>query len=119
MKTPVAALAALLVLAATPALAGQQDFTLANATGYTIEQVYVAPSKSSDWEEDVMGSDVLGDDEEVDIVFDGREGACMYDLMVIYDDSEEAVWSGLNLCDISSVTIHYNRSTGRTWAETD
>ena len=113
------ALAASFILAVTPAVAGDQDFTLANATGYTIEQVYVSPTKSDDWEEDVMGADVLGDGEEVDILFAPGQGACNHDLMVIYDDGERAVWSPLNLCEISSVTLYYNRRTGETWAETE
>ncbi|MFT4934139.1 MAG: hypothetical protein ACI9LT_000813 [Pseudoalteromonas distincta] len=119
MKTLFAGLTAMVVLAAAPAMAGDQDFTLSNGTGYTIEQVYVAPSRSDNWEEDVMGADVLGDGEEVDIVFDAAEGACSFDLKVIYDDGEEAVWSRLDLCSISSVAIFYNRATGRTWAETE
>ncbi|MDZ4319513.1 MAG: argininosuccinate lyase [Phenylobacterium sp.] len=119
MKTLVAGLSALFVLAAAPAMAGDQDFTLTNATGYTIEQVYVAPSRSDDWEEDVMGADVLADGEAVDIVFDAAEGACSFDLKVVYDDGEEAVWSRLDLCSISSVSISYDRASGRTWAETE
>ena len=119
MKTLVAGLAALLVLAAAPAVAGDQDFTLANGTGYTIEQVYVAASRSDNWEEDVMGLDVLANGEEVDILFDAAEGECNFDLKVVYDDGEEATWSRLNLCAISTVSIFYNRATGRTWAETE
>ncbi|MGQ3017804.1 argininosuccinate lyase [Phenylobacterium sp.] len=119
MKTLAAGLTALFVLAAAPAMAGDQDFTLTNATGYTIEQVYVAPSRSDNWEEDVMGADVLSDGEAVDIVFDAAEGECNFDLKVVYDDGEEAVWSRLDLCTISSVAISYDRASGRTWAETE
>lgn len=119
MKLLSAGLTAALILAATPVMAGEQDFTLSNGTGYTIEQVYVAPSRSDDWEEDVMGADVLGDGEEVEIQFDSAEDACSFDLKVVYDDGEEAVWPRLDLCSISTVSIFYNRSTGATWAETD
>ena len=119
MKMLPLGLAALILMAAAPAVAGDQDFTLANGTGYTIEQVYVAASRSDNWEEDVMGRDVLADGEEVDILFDAAEGECNFDLKVVYDDGEVATWSRLNICAISTVSIYYNRATGRTWAETD
>lgn len=97
--------------------AGDQDFKLVNATGYTIEQVYVSPIKSSDWEEDVLGRDVLSDGENVHIRFPKRENVCRWDLKVVYDDGEEAIWNDFNLCETSRITIHYNRKSGETWAE--
>ena len=112
------ALAAVLAFAAAPALAGDQDFTLHNKTGYTIDRVYVSAAKANDWEEDVMGDDVLEDDNSVAIKFASSENACMFDMKVVYDDKEEAVWSGLNLCEISEVEITYNRKTGDTFAKT-
>ncbi len=43
---------------------------------------------------------VLEDGEHVDISFPKRASACKYDLKVIYDDKEEAVWGNLDLCKI-------------------
>lgn len=96
---------------------GQQDFRLINATGYSIAEVYVAPSKSSEWEEDVMGRDMLGVDEEVDITFDPREDVCHYDLKVRFADGDEAEWYDFNLCQVSWIRLHYNNKTGDTTAE--
>lgn len=105
------------VIAATAALAqGKQNFTLVNQTGYTIDQVYVSPSKSDSWDEDVMEMDVLPNNTEVDINFSRKEKACMWDLKVVYDDGETAEWDGINLCEISTIAISYNRKTGETWA---
>jgi hypothetical protein len=115
----VAAGAGALLLAAAPALAADQDFTLKNRTGYTIASVYVSAAKTTDWEDDVMGRDVLEDGESVDISFPSRASACIYDLKVVYDDKEEAVWGGLNLCKVSEVEIHYNPKTRETSALTD
>lgn len=111
--------AAALLLAVAPAYAADQDFTLKNRTGYTIASVYVSAAKTTDWEDDVMGKDVLEDGESVDISFPKRASACKYDLKVIYDDKEEAVWGNLDLCTISEVEIHYNAKTGETTARTD
>lgn len=46
---------------ASVALAGKQDFTLENQTGYQIEQVYVSSVNTDDWEEDVLGRRYLSD----------------------------------------------------------
>ena len=96
---------------------GIQDFALVNATGYQISQVFVAPSKSDDWEEDVLGQDVLDDGETVNIHFAPKTRTCHYDLKVIYEDGDEAEWRRFDLCTVSRVTIHWNRKQGITWAD--
>jgi hypothetical protein len=115
------ALAAILsaAFAAVPALAGTQDFTILNNTGYPIEEVYVSASSKDDWEEDVLGRDILGEDERTKIRFDRDEDACLWDLKVVYDDGESSEWQGINLCKVSVVSLSYDRKSGRTWAETE
>lgn len=113
----VAAIAAGVVALPEAYAQGKQDFTLVNKTGYTIEQVYVAPSKSDEWEEDVLGQDVLDDGERLNISFPKRAGSCRWDLRVVYDDADEAEWYDFNLCTTSKITIFYNRKTGETRAE--
>lgn len=106
------------LFAASSASAENLDFTLVNKTGYVISEVYVSSVSTNDWEEDVMGSDVLGKGERVDIEFDKGSKGCKWDLMVVYDDGEEAVWEKLNLCSISEVSLSYDRKKGTTWATT-
>ncbi len=93
------------------AQAGTQDFTLTNATGYQIDSIFVSPTTQSSWEDDVMGRDALADGEAVDITFDAPDGQCMWDLKAVYNDGEEAVWIGFNLCTLSSITLHYDNGT--------
>jgi hypothetical protein len=96
---------------------GQQDFTLVNRTGYTINEVYVSPTRSNDWEEDVLDRDVLGDRQSVQIRFSKRENNCIYDLLIVFDDGETADWSRFDLCTVSRITLFYSRRTGQTTAE--
>ena len=111
-----AALAATLALAG-PALAGDQDFTLINGTGHTINEVYVSPSAVDDWEEDVLGRDALPDGARTTIRFDRSADACLWDLRVVYTDGETADWAGFNLCEISVIAIEYDDRTGETSAQ--
>lgn len=97
--------------------AGKQDFTVVNQTGYDIDEIYVSPSKSNDWEDDVMGRDVLANGQSVEIEFSKRENACSYDLKVVYSDQDEAEWENFDLCTVSSITLHYSRKSGDTWAD--
>jgi hypothetical protein len=105
-----------LLISSVASAAGKQDFKLVNKTGYVIDQVYVSPSKANDWEDDVLGQDQLADGQSVDITFHRAETTCNWDLKVVYDDDETAVWSKLNLCEIQKVTIRWNKKTGETTA---
>jgi hypothetical protein len=95
----------------------KQDFRLTNKTGYTINKVFVAPSKSKDWAEDVLGKDVLDDQSWVNITFPKKNQICNYDVKVVYDDDTSAEWYSLDLCEISKVSIFYRQSEDKTWAE--
>jgi len=111
------ALAGFAAMHTAPAVAGDQDFAVINATGYTISELYVSPVKSNDWEEDILGRDVLTDGERTDITFSRSEDICKWDLKVVYeDDDSSAEWGSLDLCEISVVTLKYSRSSGETSA---
>ncbi|ASJ91216.1 argininosuccinate lyase [Porphyrobacter sp. CACIAM 03H1] len=116
-KTIVAALGgfAMAALAAVPAF-GQmfEKITVVNSTGYTISEVYIAPSANRSWEEDVLDRDVLADGQEVEIDFRRSENTCDWDLMVVYDDGEQAIWQGLDLCEDWHFELFYNARTGDT-----
>ena len=106
----------------TPTMAAaeaRQNFELLNNTGYTIQEVYVSPTTANDWQEDVLGQDELANDQSVNIRFHRSETACMWDLKVVYEDNTSAEWTNINLCTVSTITIDYDASTGRTWATTD
>lgn len=109
--------AAVLMLSSGAWAQGKQDFTLENQTGYDISHVYVSPSASDKWDEDVLGQDVLEDKAEVDIAFDRAEKTCKWDLMVTYaDDNSNSFWRNIDLCAVSVITIRYNRATDKSTA---
>lgn len=83
------------------------DFTLVNRTGLTIMEVYLSPTSSDEWGEDVMGKDVLANREKVDIVFSSAETECNWDLKVVDEDDDSIEWTKLNLCIASEITLMY------------
>jgi len=123
MKTFVmASLISLAALAGGASLASadeaKQDFDLVNKTGYDISHVYVSPTKTDDWEEDVLGKDILSDGDEWEIKFNRSTKTCKWDLKVVYaDDSSSAYWRAIDLCKVGKITVRYNRKTDTTSAD--
>lgn len=89
---------------APAAFAGTQDFTLVNKTGVEIYSLFISESANDEWEEDVLGEDVLPDGERMHVTFSGRR-ACLWDMMVTDDDGGNVVWEGIDLCETSVVIL--------------
>src|SRR6476620_7002684 len=93
MSRTAVSIAAALAFASLPSVAaaqGRQDFRLTNANGYDIAEVYVAPTSSDDWEDDVMGEDTLDDAQNVTIHFPLKAKQCLYDIKVVWTDGDNA-----------------------------
>lgn len=106
------------MLGSVQAEESKQDFKLVNKTGYEIKEVYVSPSKSSDWEEDILGDGVLGDKDYREIHFHRSAKSCHWDLKVVYtEDSSSAVWSDIDLCSVEKIIIHYDKDADKTTAD--
>lgn len=84
----VAAAAAICSLFAAPVLAGPQVFTLHNDTSMVMVEFYASPTSAGDWGDDVLGEDVLGADESVDIHADDADG-CEFDIKMVFDSGDE------------------------------
>ena len=99
--------AALMIFAVSgTAMAGSQDFTLINGTGQTIREIYLSPTKSSDWiYQDELGQNVLRPRQEIFLDFDPRDNVQYWDVKVVYTNGDEDYWSGLDLFRIYSLTI--------------
>lgn len=97
-------------LVSAPVHAAQEknlDFKLINSTGLGIDKVFLSPSSSEKWGEDVMGRDVLKNGESVDIKFHSSETECKWDLKVVDEEKDPIIWTGLNLCSTESIELVY------------
>ena len=90
---------------ATVSGAADLDFTLVNATGVEIHQLNVSPASADEWEEDILGDTTLPDGVSVDVQFAGGSDACLWDIRVIDGEGVEIYWEGINLCEVSRVTL--------------
>ena len=91
----------------------KQDFTLHNETGQEVKEVYVSPTATDEWEEDILGTDTLATGESVDISFTRRHED-MWDMKVVFRNGKSSVWTKLNLSQITDITISFKN--GKPWA---
>jgi len=101
------------------AFAGDADFTLKNRTGYDLREVYISPTHKNSWGNDRLGKNLFENGNNRLFKFSDKS-SCEQDLMVVFDDDgSKVVWEGVNLCELETVTIKYNRQSGETPATAD
>jgi hypothetical protein len=84
---------------------GGPHFELVNFTGSTLRAVYLSPSDSNGWEENILGSDELNDGNTLDIRLSPEEKAPLWDIRLVGTDGRYAEWKGLDLRGVSRITM--------------
>lgn len=87
------------------ALAEALQFTLINESSQDVYYLYVSPSYSDDWGEDILGEEIIPSGTASEIIIDDGSDTCEYDLLAIAPTEDEVEDYGLNLCEISTYTI--------------
>lgn len=111
LKLGFAAAAAIVI--AAPAMADDWDFVLINSSGKPIKTIEVAPTGTTAWQPNKVDPDFKKEDATVKpagrttVHFDKGAG-CKYDLKLTFSDSSSGVWTAINVCDNSFVTVKYN-----------
>jgi len=104
--TSLATLAFATVTTATPVSALDRRVTIVNNTGYTIVRFYGSNKGSKSWEEDILGSGVLGPNQSVRVNFDDGTGYCKFDFKAVFNDGDEVVEKNINICKIGTFTYN-------------
>ena len=82
-----------------------QNFTLVNNTGHVVTTLNVSPSNEDHWGPDILGRDVLANGESASITFPRAETQCQWDIKATYDDGDTTDARGVNLCELTTVTL--------------
>jgi hypothetical protein len=64
-----------------------------------------------------MGRAALADGDGVNITFAHGGTACIFDIKVEYNDGDSAEWSGVNLCEYSTISLFWDGKTTRAIGE--
>jgi hypothetical protein len=99
------AVGALLAFAA-PAAAEDLTFTLTNDSSWIVSEFYASPADVNDWEEDILGVDVLGAGEATDVTIGDGRTQCVYDFKFVLEDGTEHTAPAVNICELGSYTLH-------------
>ena len=97
----------LLLMAASCAFAGPQDFVLVNNTGVEIHGVHIAPSESDNWGQDILGDQILEDGQTLTVQFTAQS-AELWDIRVLDEDGDALDFKKFNLFEVSKVTLNDN-----------
>ena len=95
-----AGVAALAMSTAAWAQTASVSFTLTNNTGYVLTHIYVSLPSTESWEEDILGDQVVGDGESVEVTVDDGLESCEYDVRFDFSDGDSYVEYGVDFCEI-------------------
>jgi hypothetical protein len=92
------------IVFAAPVVAQDVNFTLVNASGVDMVELYARAVGAADWEENILGGGSLpsGSDGTVSIA---GAGACDFELKMVFADGD-ALEDRANLCTNPSYTIN-------------
>lgn len=90
------------LLAATQASAEDRRVRIINETRHTIVKFYASNVSATDWEEDILGQDVLEPNQSVVINVDDGSGYCLYDFKAVFDDGDELEKKRIDVCKIET-----------------
>ena len=95
-----------LLLAAMSVFAGNAEagvITIRNATGFTLMEIYISDSGTDDWEEDVLGQDVLEDGDTLRLTVNGSYS--QFDMAAVDDEGTAVSWYKLS-GNATQITIY-------------
>lgn len=96
-----------------PLAAGASSFVLVNRTGSGLVDIRLRRTGSGDWRP--IGS-TLGAGAKSDVAFSDPD--CAFDIQARLAGDGDASWGGVNLCEVSIVTLRRDAS-GQTWVDYD
>ena len=97
----------------SPAFAGAENFTLVNATGAGLSSLAIRRTGTNDWQP-LPAAPAAGASSAV--AFSNPD--CAFDLRANLASGKTALWSGVNLCGTSRLTLRL-RPSGETWVDYD
>ena len=106
-------LAAAIVVTAAPAIAAAGNFTLVNKTGAAITSLQIRRVGTSAWQS-LGGNPANGG--RIAVAFANPD--CAFDIKANLAAGQSATFTGVNLCDVTTVTLNRGPS-GDVWVDYD
>ena len=78
-----------------------------NTTGWTMLRFYASNTSRDDWEEDILGDDVLANNASIVMNIDDGTGACLFDFKAEFTNGQNLIRNNVNVCEIAD--YYYTR----------
>jgi hypothetical protein len=91
-----------LVLAGA-ANAENRKVKIINETSSDLNEFYASNVGTTDWEEDILGEDLVPAGGSVTINMDDGSGYCKFDFKGVFVDDSEATVEGIDVCEVGVV----------------
>jgi len=104
----------LLMATAAPA-EDLRNVNVVNATGYGIKFLGFNNPGDNDWSDNELGS-VLADGASVYVKFNTADEGCVWNFLIQWADPgyPGVIWHDVDLCEISTLTLQYDRANDTT-----
>jgi|ERR1041385_1336826 hypothetical protein len=97
--------------------ADQRNVYVINGTGYGIKFLGFNTPDDDEWDENELGDNaVLPNGNGVYVKFNEADDGCVWKFRISWADPgyPDVLWRDVNLCEISEITLKYNRNTDTT-----
>ena len=91
---------AVIIACVADASAYDRRVVVVNNTSTSIQEFYASNTGQNDWQEDILGNDMLQPGQEVTINIDDGSGYCKYDFRAVFEDATETTKAGVNVCEV-------------------
>lgn len=86
-------------------IAADRKVDIINKTGMQLKHFHASNTGTNDWEEDILGRDVLDDGETFEANIDDGTGACKFDFKGTFVSGQELIKRNVDVCQISTFTF--------------
>jgi hypothetical protein len=84
--------------ASAPAHSGERHLVLTNNTREPIVEIYLSDDRAANWQQDLLGSELLLPGGSVSVDIDDRNGNCRIDVKTVFDNGAHLVHRGISAC---------------------
>lgn len=94
-------------LVVSTAFSDGKQFTLHNQTGKEIKEVYIGPTNSERFGEDVTGGKKIASGSSLQVTLHSGAPGNQWDVRIVFDDDSSASLPSLDLSTIRELTVTY------------
>ena len=88
-----------------PPPGGDHNLTLVNSGGAVVSAIYVAPTGSPDFSDDLLGKQVASVGKTVHVKVKDPAGSCVFDVQFLLADGATVTKKAVNVCQSDSYTF--------------